>query len=133
MIDADKTLYVSTVTAINKLRYQAINDQKSFKSLIQAILVNDILTWSQEKESIRVKNHLQSLRDSMLIGNPIFNVHHICDNNAYINVNTPQTNSTWKQVWDKPDHIIVSEFYKTDNSFENRKFGVNDIIIQNLI
>lgn len=133
MIDADKTLYVSTVDAINKLRYQAVNDQKSFKSLIQAILVNDILTWAQEKESQHVKDHLQSLRDSMLLGNPIFNIQHICDSNAYVNVNTPQTNSTWKQVWDKPDHIIVSEFYKTDNSFENRKLSVNNITIQNLI
>ena len=32
----------------------------------------------------------------------------------------PQTNSTWKQVWDKQDHITVTEFNSTDQNFKTQ-------------
>ena len=131
MIDADKTLYISTIKAINKLRYQAKNDPKIFKSIIQGILINDILEWAQEKESQIVHDHLQELRNSLFMCNSAFDIQYSNESNAYVNVNTPQTNSTWQQVWDSENAVILKSF--GEKKGEKTYIPVSSITIKNLI
>jgi hypothetical protein len=45
----------------------------------------------------------------MILCSPAFKVQYADTSTAYVNVNTAQTNSTWKRVWDSPNAIQVNE------------------------
>lgn len=106
-IDANKTLFNSVVNAINRLRYQADNNPNTFKQILKGIIVDDVLQWSREKQPHEVQNHLTKLRDKIFLCNPAFMVEMDKFSSRYVNVNTPQTNSDWQQLWDR-DYIDVN-------------------------
>jgi hypothetical protein len=47
MIDVDKTIYISLIDKIRKLRYQAQDNPQDFKSILRLIILSDILEWSE--------------------------------------------------------------------------------------
>lgn len=106
-IDANKTLFNSVVNAINRLRYQADNNPNTFKQILKGIIVDDVLMWSREKESHEIQNRLTKLRDKIFLCNPAFIVETDKFSSRYVNVNTPQTNNDWQQLWDR-DYIDVN-------------------------
>jgi hypothetical protein len=64
MVDIHSTIYTSLNNAFGKLRYQAKDDPKAFKAIIQAIMLDDIIEWAAglaEPESV-----LQALVDKRL-------------------------------------------------------------------
>ena len=98
-IDANKTLFHSVVNVINRLRYQADNNPNTFKQIIKGIIVDDVLQWSREKQPHEVQNHLTKLRDKIFLCSPALIVEKDKFSSRYVNVNTPQTNSDWQQLW----------------------------------
>ena len=109
MVDIEQTLYNSVVHHINMLRYQAKDSPKAFRSLIESIIINDILSWTENEgeydevtlESIR--QHLVNLNTQRLLCNSAFKLTVTNDTNAYVNVNTEQRNTDWQQLWDNPN------------------------------
>lgn len=110
MIDVDKTIYISLIDKIRKLRYQAQDNPQDFKSILRLIILSDILEWS---EGLNLPQSLQEQliqkQVDMILCNPAFKVQYADTSMAYVNVNTAQTNSTWKRVWDSPNATQVNE------------------------
>jgi len=73
------------------------------------------LEWSQEKEPQYIHDHLIKLRNQLLLCDKAFDVQYIDSSNAYVNVNTPQTNDTWKQLWDNSKTTLLEENQITGN------------------
>ena len=44
-----------------------------------------------------------------ILCNPAFSKQYIDSETAYVNVNTPQSNSTWKRVWDSKEILQLPE------------------------
>lgn len=142
-IDANKTLFNSVVNAINRLRYQADNNPNTFKQILKGIIVDDVLQWSREKQPHEVQNHLTKLRDKIFLCNPAFMVEMDKFSSRYVNVNTPQTNSDWQQLWDRDyievnnDELVIPSLVKVNKHLQEsepvsralvEQIGVQDLI-----
>lgn len=104
MIDVDKTIYISLIDKIQKLRYQAQDNPQDFKSILRLIILTDILEWSEGLDLPQaLQEKLIQKQIDMILCNPAFKVQYKDTSTAYVNVNTAQTNSTWKRVWDSPN------------------------------
>lgn len=104
MIDVDKTIYISLIDKIQKLRYQAQDNPQDFKSILRLIILTDILEWSEGLDLPQaLQEKLIQKQIDMILCNPAFKVQYKETSTAYVNVNTAQTNSTWKRVWDSPN------------------------------
>lgn len=105
MIDVNKTIYTSLIDKIQRLRYQAQDNPKDFKSILRLIILTDILEWSEGLDLPQaLQEKLIQKQIDLILCNPAFKVQYTDTSTAYVNVNTAQTNSTWKRVWDAP-HI----------------------------
>lgn len=101
MIDVNKTIYVSLIDKVQRLRYQAQDNPQDFKAILKAIILTDILEWSDGLDLPQsLQEKLKQKQLDLFLRDPAFKLQHISTNEAYVNVNTPQTNSTWKRVWD---------------------------------
>lgn len=103
MIDVNKTIYVSLIDKVQRLRYQAQDNPQDFKAILKAIILTDILEWSDGLDLPQsLQEKLKQKQLDLFLRDPAFKLQHISTDEAYVNVNTPQTNSTWKRVWDSP-------------------------------
>lgn len=110
MIDVDKTIYISLIDKIRKLRYQAQDNPQDFKSILRLIILSDILEWSVGLNLPQsLQEQLIQKQVDLILCSPAFKVQYADTSTAYVNVNTAQTNSTWKRVWDSPNAIQVNE------------------------
>lgn len=101
MIDVNKTIYTSLIDKIQRLRYQAKDNPQDFKSILRLIILTDILEWSEGLDLPQaLQEKLIQKQIDMILCNPAFKVQYTDTSTAYVNVNTAQTNSTWKRVWD---------------------------------
>ena len=101
----NSTIQQSIIDTFGKLRYQAKDDPKAFKDILKIIILDDIIEWSNSASGMQsdLKKMQQKLRDlqtQFILCNPAFSKQYIDSELAYVNVNTPQSNSTWKRVWD---------------------------------
>lgn len=139
MIDVDKTIYISLIDKVRKLRYQAQDNPQDFKSILRLIILSDILEWSKGLDLPQsLQESLIQKQVDMILCNPAFKVQYADTSTAYVNVNTAQTNSTWKRVWDSKygvcDYIVedspegVITLYPLPKSF----IKVNDFIIKEI-
>ena len=104
MIDVNKTIYVSLIDKIQRLRYQAQDNPQDFKSILRLIILTDILEWSEGLDLPQsLQEKLIQKQIDMILCNPAFKVQYTDTSTAYVNVNTAQTNSTWKRIWDSPN------------------------------
>lgn len=103
MIDANKTIYTSLIDKVQRLRYQAQDNPKDFKSILRAIILTDILEWSAGLDLPQsLQEKLKQKQIDLFLCDPAFKIKYADTSTAYVNTNTPQTNSTWKRVWDSP-------------------------------
>lgn len=139
MIDYEKTILSTIVDKINRLRYQAQDDSKAFKAVLQLIILDDMLEWAEQHEPEQVLEKLYDLRHQFVMCSNIFNKEYSNPStDPYINVNVPQTTDTWKRVWDSKygigDYIVedspegVTTLYPLPKSF----IEVNDFIIKEI-
>jgi hypothetical protein len=101
MIDIKKTIFTNIVDKINMLRYQAKDDPKAFKALLNIIIVDDIIEWSESLDTPhKVFEKLIEKRHALLTNNPCIKLQYSDFSTAYVNVNTAQSSDTWKRIWD---------------------------------
>lgn len=142
MIDVKGTIYKSINDAFGMLRYQAKDDTKAFRSILEISMVDYMLHWAsgllEPQENLQ---KLVDLRHDLLTCNPALKLQHLDNSTAYVNVNTPQSNADWKRVWDA--HNVLSPEKDTtftaicrdDNCIPGptRVIKVDDIVIDNSI
>jgi hypothetical protein len=141
MIDVKGTIYKSINDAFGMLRYQAKDDPKAFRSILEVSMVDYMLHWASGL--LEPQEHLQKLvdlRHDLLMCNPALKLQHLDNSTAYVNVNTPQSNADWKRVWDAHnvlnphvDTIYLSCKEDTCTSGPTSLIKVNKITINNNI
>lgn len=108
MINVKDTIYSTIKDRVDKLRFLAVNDAKAFKKILYLIIMDDVYDWSSYiGGSQEVQDIIQHLRYDFIRHNEEFLIERDIDASMYVNVNTPQTNNTWKRVWDDPNVILV--------------------------
>ena len=101
MIDINSTIYKSIVDKFGQLRYQAKDDPKAFKAILDVIILDDMLEWASGLDDRQeLQEALYEKRQQLLLCNPAFKLQYVDSESAYVNPGTPQSNSTWKRVWD---------------------------------
>lgn len=142
MIDVKGTIYKSINDAFGMLRYQAKDDPKAFRSILEVSMVDYMLHWAsgllEPQENLQ---KLVDLRHDLLMCNSAFKLQHLDNSTAYVNVNTPQSNADWKRVWDA--HNVLSPEKDTtftaicrDDNYipgPTHVIKVDDIVIDNSI
>ena len=108
MINVKKTIYNNLNKGMDRLRLFADNNTKLFKKVLSLIVLDDVYEWSEyldDKQSIQKK--LRDLRTNFILCNQDLEVCKMPVGHEYINVNTPQSDDTWKRVWDSEDVVIL--------------------------
>lgn len=120
MIDVKGTIYKNINQKIDRLRILADNDTVGFKKLLRLIIIDDLSDWANylgAPEEIQKK--LQECKKQFIHNNPelcvIYNNSEMCD---YVNVNLPQTNNTWKRIWDSKKACIIDDFKRINSTAE---------------
>lgn len=126
MIDVNKTLLATLNQKFGELRYQGKNNSKEFRAVLSLIIVHDLLEWSVELGNKKVVKKLKEIENSLLLHNPSFNIEYTCDDDPYVNVNTPQNIDTWKRVWDSSNAIGIPTTFKS-------LIEIDNIIIEEII
>ncbi len=132
MIDVKGTIYKSINDAFGMLRYQAKDDPKAFRSILEVSMVDYMLHWASGM--LEPQEHLQKLvdlRHDLLMCNPALKLQHLDNSTAYVNVNTPQSNADWKRVWDAPNVLSTEDdevFIKDKKYTKVTNFVITEII-----
>lgn len=108
MINVKNTIYSTIKDRVDKLRFLAVNDSKAFKKILYLIIMDDVYDWSNYLGgSQEIQDTIQHLRYDFIRHNEEFLIERDIDASMYTNVNTPQTNNTWKRVWDNPNVVLL--------------------------
>lgn len=127
MIDVNNTIYKSIQKAIGMLRFQAIDDSKTFRAILELIILDDVMDWAKSLDlPQKILEQLIERKTKLILCNPAFDVQYDQGSTAYTNVNTPQTSSTWKRIWDQP-------LDRSDLGDKEVVGGITYTIIDNLI
>lgn len=128
----NSTIQQSIIDTFGRLRYQAKDDPKAFKDILKIVILDDIIEWSNSASGMQsdLKKMQQKLRDlqiQFILCNSAFSKQYIDSELAYVNVNTSQSNSTWKRVWDS-EHAItfVEETKLQDETLWDKEFTCED-------
>lgn len=113
MIDVKATILQTIKVQFNKLRKLAINEPKNFKKILWLVIMDDLYDWGVYLgvDGCTLEKLAEKRKDFILC-NSIFNIKDAPMMHPYINVNTPQTNDTWKRSWDAPDLIVLNEHFE---------------------
>lgn len=120
MINIKKTIYENINYRIDRLTKLADNNPVIFKKLLFLIILDDLFDWADYRDdSQKIQKRLQKIRQEFLYGNPeikpAYDRSEKCD---YVNVNTPQTNSMWLNIFDQ-DYSYVDPDLVEQPCFEN--------------
>lgn len=111
MIDIKKTILETIKNKIKKLRFLGKNDTKGFKKILSLIILDDLFEWSNYLDAPQsIQKKLQDMRNKYILCQRDFIIKYGEPSTAYVNVNTPQTNDTWKRVWDSKNLFDPEKF-----------------------
>jgi len=145
MININSTIYKSIIDKFGQLRYQAKDDPKAFKAILDVIILDDMLEWASGLDDRQeLQEALYEKRQQLLLCNPAFKLQYVDSESAYVNPGTPQSNSTWKRVWDAAEsreYTTASEdmmfFPCTDelcvSDYPKGVIKVSEIIVKEII
>lgn len=106
MIDVKMTILETIKDKIKRLRFLGDNNPKTFKKILSLIVLDDLYDWSNYLDAPQhIQKKLQDLRNQYILCQRDFKIQHAPYQDYYVNVNTPQSNDTWKRVWDS-QHVI---------------------------
>lgn len=105
MIDVENTLYSTIQERVDRMRFLADSAPEAFKKIMYVIILKDLQEWAKYRGEECTAKQLQQKIDEYILRNPEFNIQRIINTKDYVNVNTPQTLSTWRRVWDDPNVI----------------------------
>lgn len=110
MINVKNTIYSTIKDRVDKLRFLAVNNSTTFKKILYLIIMDDVYDWSSYLGgSQEIQDRIQELRYDFIRHNEEFLIERDIDTSIYVNVNTPQTNNTWKRVWDSPNVVLLQD------------------------
>lgn len=130
MINTRVSIFKTLHKRIRELTKHGQLQSKDFKKIMMAVILNDMKEWSEyipQEDTDRIVE----LLNNIIISND-FIIDRIADDPmAYLNVNTPQTNTTWQRVWDrkssqyaKPervdDTLVVCTPWELDPSYQEQ-------------
>lgn len=99
MIHTRDTIYTTLKKLLNKLTKLAQYNPKVFKNVIYAVIINDLKEWSEYVPTYD-SNYLVDLLERYMLYHSEFDIKKFIDSNYYVNVNTPQDNTTWYKIPD---------------------------------
>lgn len=110
MIDVKMTILETIKDKIKRLRFLGDNNHKTFKKILSLIVLDDLYDWSNYLDAPQhIQKKLQDLRNQYILCQRDFKIQHAPYQDYYVNVNTPQSNDTWKRVWDSEHVIEITE------------------------
>lgn len=113
MIDVNNTILKSLYNAFGKLRFQAKDDPNTFKSILELIIINDVIEWANGLDIPQsIQKQLFDKRTEFMMCNPALTLQYGQGSEAYVNVNTPQNSDTWKRVWDSSEAITTDAVFQ---------------------
>lgn len=111
MINVDLSILKTLFKRFGLLRYQAVNDPKSFKQILYTIILKELIEWSEYNSDNSTRNKLHRMLMDCIFFSPDFElVKEASDNKLYRNVNTPQSTYTWNTIVNNPDYTLVDEY-----------------------
>lgn len=100
MINTRVSIFKTLKRRIRELTRHANQSPKEFKRIMLAVILNDLKEWSEyipQDDPNMIVDKLNTL-----ILNSNFIIERMPEHQeAYMNVNTPQTNNTWQRIWDR--------------------------------
>lgn len=112
MIDVKRTIFRNLKKGMDKLRLLANNDIKLFKKILFLIVLDDMYDWSDYLDAPQpIQKRLQELRNNFILCNRDLDICRFPVGDEYVNVNTPQTNNTWRRVWDAQNLDVLDLDY----------------------
>lgn len=104
MINTRLSIYTSLKSLLNKLTKLAQYNPKGFKTILYAVILNDMKEWS-EYIPTDDSAFLVDLLERYILCHPEFKIERFLEEERpkYVNVNTPQDNTTWDIIDNKID------------------------------
>lgn len=138
MIDAIHTITSTIKNKLDELRFLGNNDAKTFKRILQAIILMDLVEWCgdhSEYDDQRVQIRLKEIQNSIFLRNCGFDIKRI-GKKEYASVNIPSSNDEWKLVTDAPFvKILNTKVSKTSsikfNDIQNKTCIPKEIEFEN--
>ncbi len=98
MINTRISIFKTLEKLFKRLTKQADLNPKGFKTVLYAVILNDVKEWSEYLPDDNYKKIVDILNDYILC-NKVFNVDRFIDTpDLYVNTNTPQDNTTWREI-----------------------------------
>lgn len=108
MINYKDTILCAIKDNVDKMRFLGDYNPKLLKKILYLIVLDDLGEWSDYlDENLPVQNKIKEIKEGFLLNNPELKVKKLINDKLYTNVNSPQTNDTWKRVWDSQNVIVI--------------------------
>ena len=109
MIQTRLSIFKTLEKLFKRLMKQADQNPKGFKTVLYAVILNDLKEWSEYYPDGNYNKIVEILNDYILC-NKIFEIERFIENpDLYVNVNTPQDNTTWREIKYSGNKIIPVE------------------------
>lgn len=130
--DINSTIQQSIIDTFGKLRYQAQDNPKAFRAILELVIMQDIMEWAgsvitSEEELNAVQATIIEKQKKLILCNPDISIQYLDSPNIYTNVNTPQDYYDWTRVWDRPNVTIPTQ------TFEPKWIKVSKLIFEEII
>lgn len=130
--DINSTIQQSIIDTFGKLRYQAQDNPKAFRAILELVIMQDIMEWAgsvitSEEELNAVQATIIEKQKKLILCNPDISIQYLDSPNIYTNVNTPQDYYDWTRVWDRPNVTIPTQ------TFETKWIKVSKLIFEEII
>ena len=130
--DINSTIQQSIIDTFGKLRYQAQDNPKAFRAILELVIMQDIMEWAgsvitSEEELNAVQATIIEKQKKLILCNPDISIQYLDSPNIYTNVNTPQDYYDWTRVWDRPNVTIPTQ------TFQPKWIKVSKLIFEEII
>lgn len=119
MIDVRATILSTIVDKVDRLRKLADNNTLAFRKVLTAAIIGELVEWAEFIEDCdETKEKLKSLQIQYIQNNKEFLIKYCPNQLFYANVNIPQTNFSFRRVWDSQDLKVISNVTETGGASE---------------
>ena len=104
MIDVDKTVLSTIITAFDKMRFLGQSNPKLFRAILEVCVLDDLIYWAAGIDGQKgVQELLRERQNYLFLHNPGFKICSVY-NGEYMSANVPMPNNNdfWKRVTDAP-------------------------------
>lgn len=99
MINTRLSIFKALKRMVTEIRKHGDMNPTGFKIVLYAMILNDMIEWSQYFPNYKNLKKFREILDSYILSHSEFPLERFVNNNdIYRNVNTPQDNTTWRQI-----------------------------------